>query len=60
MDSQALSLSRHSFLGRRIFRHLREFHGDNKYNDATASIMTPPPELFLGGTFSRMRLVQQV
>jgi hypothetical protein len=40
MHSQALSLSRHSFLGRRIFRHLREFHGDNKYNDATAGIVS--------------------
>ena len=29
MTSQPLFLSRYSFLGRRIFRHLHHFHGEN-------------------------------
>ena len=33
MTSQSLFLSRDSFLGRRISRHLRDFHGENSSRD---------------------------
>jgi len=35
MRSEPLFLSRQSFLGRRISRHLREFHGENSIRDGT-------------------------
>src|SRR5947209_7787995 len=35
MSFQLLSLSRHSFLGRSISRHVREFHGGNTARDGS-------------------------
>ena len=40
MTSQSLFLSRHSFLGRRISRHLREFHGENSSRDGVDGIVS--------------------
>ena len=40
MSSQPLFLSRHSFLGRRISRHIRAFHGENSSRDGIGGIVS--------------------
>ena len=40
MSSQPFCLSRHSFLGRRISRHIRAFHGENSSRDGIGGIVS--------------------